>query len=419
MNENGGNGGQLAAERKPRSAVLAGDAAGRFGLWLGQAGLPFLLVAYLGLRGGGFDEIVRSEVGIAAWWIVLLGAAVGVLPLARLSRGAWIALGLFAAFAVWTGLAVGWSESAERSLDELGRVAALLAVFALALSVQGADGLRRAVGAVGAAIALVSGRRAAFAAASGLVPGPRAAGAAAGRTVAAPLPTGLLERARGLRGDRDPAPADPCDSRPERRDQGPRYRPRPGAGAHRLLHLVPRRCGRGGHRPRGPVRPPSRGGSRCCGPALAAGAGARDPDRGREPARRARRRAPDTAGCRPGERDAGDGDRRLRRRRPDRGRTRDRRAPWDRPDDPRFTLPRRCRRRRAGDRRAGRRPGRGCARRALRPLGGVQGPDLASEGADRFDAASGSGRYQLWDSALDANASEPLLGIGPGTFEFW
>ena len=37
--------------------------------------LPFTLVLYLGLRGGGYDLIAYSEVGIAVWWIVLLGCS--------------------------------------------------------------------------------------------------------------------------------------------------------------------------------------------------------------------------------------------------------------------------------------------------------------------------------------------------------
>ena len=32
---------------------------------------------------------------------------------------------------------------------------------------------------------------------------------------------------------------------------------------------------------------------------------------------------------------------------------------------------------------------------------------------------SSSGRYQFWESAVDAAKTDPLLGIGPGTFEFW
>src|SRR6201999_1094611 len=67
--------------------------------------LAFALVAYLALRGGGYDTIARSEVGVAIWWIVLLAAAAGVLP-ARLRAPALVTIGLLASFTVWTGLAV-------------------------------------------------------------------------------------------------------------------------------------------------------------------------------------------------------------------------------------------------------------------------------------------------------------------------
>src|SRR5687767_1364878 len=87
-------------------------------------GLPFVLVAYLGLKGGGYDTVVRSEVGIAAWWLVLCGAAVGALPATRVTRLGWIGLGLLFAFAAWTALGISWSESSERSMAELGRVLA-------------------------------------------------------------------------------------------------------------------------------------------------------------------------------------------------------------------------------------------------------------------------------------------------------
>ena len=398
--------------------MLAGDAAGRFGLWLGQAGLPFLLVAYLGLRGGGFDEIVRSEVGIAAWWIVLLGAAVGVLPLARLGRGAWIALGLFAAFAAWTGLAVGWSESAERSLDELGRVAALLAVFALALSVQGAAGLRRAVGAVGAAIALVSG----VALLSRLhpawfpdlelpelLPGGQSRlhypldywnGLAAFAAIGIPLLLTLATAARSvairaLATALVPALALTIFFTLSRGGAAEAV-----IGLAVLFAIHPRRL-------------------TLLGPALAAGAGS----------------AILIAAA--SQRDAlVDG--LLTQQAADQGNEmlamaivvclgvgliaaalaiaeRHGIGPTIRVSRSRVAA--------------------GAGVLAIVALvaalaAGVPGelsdrwdefkdPTFASEGANRFDAASGSGRYQLWDSALDAGASEPLLGIGPGTFEFW
>jgi hypothetical protein len=48
-----------------------------------------------------------------------------------------IAIGMLAGFAAWTGLAIGWSQSAEQSVTEVGRIAAYLGVLVLAIAVQG------------------------------------------------------------------------------------------------------------------------------------------------------------------------------------------------------------------------------------------------------------------------------------------
>lgn len=118
--------------------------------------LTCALIAYLSLKGGGYDLIVRSEVGLAIWWLVLFGTLIGLLPLARIGTTGWTMLGLLAGLALWTGLGIGWSESAERSVAELGRVTTYLGVFALALFAGGRDALRRTVGALATAIALVA-----------------------------------------------------------------------------------------------------------------------------------------------------------------------------------------------------------------------------------------------------------------------
>lgn len=145
-----------------RPALRGGDAAARLAWLRAEAGpllgttiLPFVLVLYLALEGGGYDSVVRGEVGLAIWWIVLLGALVGALPVARPRAGAWVAAGLLAMFAIWTGLGISWSDSSERSITELARVATYLGVIVLAISVQGRDGLRRTVYSVGAALAVV------------------------------------------------------------------------------------------------------------------------------------------------------------------------------------------------------------------------------------------------------------------------
>ncbi|HEX4466105.1 MAG TPA: O-antigen ligase family protein [Solirubrobacteraceae bacterium] len=117
--------------------------------------LAFAVVAYLALSDGGYDTIVRSQVGVAVWWIVLLGALAGILP-GRIGKAGWVAIGLLAAFALWTGLATGWSESAERSTIELGRVATYLGVLVLAIALQGRAGARHTINGLASAIGLVT-----------------------------------------------------------------------------------------------------------------------------------------------------------------------------------------------------------------------------------------------------------------------
>jgi len=121
-------------------------------VWL----LGFLLVVYLALNGGGFDPVIRNQLGIAVWWGVLLGLAVGALPLNKLRYGSWVALGLLAAYVGWVALSFLWSRSPEGTVADLGRVATYLGVFALALSIRGPKGARRMAGALGTAIVVVA-----------------------------------------------------------------------------------------------------------------------------------------------------------------------------------------------------------------------------------------------------------------------
>jgi O-antigen ligase len=118
--------------------------------------LCFGLVVYLGLEGGGYDALVHDQVGIAVWWVLLAATLVGALPRRRLGRCAWIALGLFAAFVVWTGLSLVWTESIDRTSADLARVAGYLGIFALALFSRGRRESQRVLGAVAAAIVVVS-----------------------------------------------------------------------------------------------------------------------------------------------------------------------------------------------------------------------------------------------------------------------
>src|SRR3954469_20637999 len=114
-----------------------------------------LLVAYLGLEGGGFDPLVSDQVGIAVWWVLLFAVAGAPLPQLRLGRGPWLALGLLLGFVAWTALSLGWTESVEKTAADLARVATCLGVLALALFSGGGRNRARMVAALAAAIALV------------------------------------------------------------------------------------------------------------------------------------------------------------------------------------------------------------------------------------------------------------------------
>lgn len=118
--------------------------------------LPFALVVYVALRGGGFDASVRAEVGIVVWVVLAVGVAAGLLPRLPVTRTAAVTIGLFAALIAWTTLAIAWTESAEKTIDELARTLTYFGFFLLAIAIQGRGGLRRTAGAVGAAIGVVA-----------------------------------------------------------------------------------------------------------------------------------------------------------------------------------------------------------------------------------------------------------------------
>ena len=118
--------------------------------------LGFGLLAYLGLKGGGYDPLVHDQIGIAIWWVLLLGALVGALPRTRLGTLAWATLGLLAAFALWTGLSLIWTESTEQTAAETALVATYAGVFALTLFSRDRGRPRHLLAAIAAGITLVA-----------------------------------------------------------------------------------------------------------------------------------------------------------------------------------------------------------------------------------------------------------------------
>ena len=134
---------------RPVPAIAGEDVAA----WL----LAFAPTVYLALTGGGgYDIVGRSQVGILLWWVVLLGALVGVLPRRRISAPAWVAAALLAAFLALTWIAVGWTQSDERTLVEAGRVASYLGMLVIGLSLISRRNVRWLLAGLASAIGVIA-----------------------------------------------------------------------------------------------------------------------------------------------------------------------------------------------------------------------------------------------------------------------
>ncbi len=92
-------------------------------------------VFVLSYANGGFDSTTQAYAGIAAWWLLGLGAATGVAS-ARLGadRLTLWAVGLLASYAVWVLISMRWAADAGRAFAQFDQVALYVAVLALAVA---------------------------------------------------------------------------------------------------------------------------------------------------------------------------------------------------------------------------------------------------------------------------------------------
>ena len=122
---------------------------------LGAWALPFALIMLLAFSGGGYDPIVRGQVGVVVWWTILVGAVLGTVRLRGGPVGR-LAVALFAGFVLWTVVGLSWTESTERTVGEIARLAALLGVLILGVASQSGAAARHTVNGAACAITAVA-----------------------------------------------------------------------------------------------------------------------------------------------------------------------------------------------------------------------------------------------------------------------
>lgn len=103
--------------------------------------LPVALIGYLGVRQGGYDTVISSQVAIAAWWVILLLLAFGLVR-ARLGRAGSIGIGLLAGYAAWTTLSLAWTESSESTMTDVSQMLLYVGLMLLVLLVRGRQAIR-------------------------------------------------------------------------------------------------------------------------------------------------------------------------------------------------------------------------------------------------------------------------------------
>ncbi len=123
---------------------------------LAVTALVAVAVFWVAFDAASYGLESRATLAIAVWWTILMAIVLGLWPLARPGRAAYMAGGFLAALALFTAASMAWAESAERAFTEANRVTLFLGVFALAVLAgsrgnarRWADGLTLATVAIG------------------------------------------------------------------------------------------------------------------------------------------------------------------------------------------------------------------------------------------------------------------------------
>jgi O-Antigen ligase len=139
----------LSATVNARQTLILRNAA----VGIGVAATVFAL----SYAGGGFAPTTRAYAGMAAWWLLGVGAAFGIASArSGVARIAVVAFGLLAAFALWVLISISWASDAERAFAQFDQVALYVAVLAIAIVLARLVPAPVLVGAVAVALCAIA-----------------------------------------------------------------------------------------------------------------------------------------------------------------------------------------------------------------------------------------------------------------------
>lgn len=137
-----------------------GSGFDKFVFWRNVAagGVVAVAIFVLSYANGGFEPTTRAYAAIAAWWLIGVGAALGLgSARARLSRSAIAVTVLFAFFAVWTLISWAWAPDAERAFAGFDQVSLYVAALVVGLFLARAVPAAFLAGGVAVALSAIAG----------------------------------------------------------------------------------------------------------------------------------------------------------------------------------------------------------------------------------------------------------------------
>jgi O-Antigen ligase len=106
---------------------------------------------------GGFSPDLIAGAAIAIWWVVIVGLLARWWRTDKVSHDAVIVSSLLAALAIWTLLSLAWAGDAGRAFVEVVRIAAYLGLFALTALALTVTSARRILTGLAVGLLIVAG----------------------------------------------------------------------------------------------------------------------------------------------------------------------------------------------------------------------------------------------------------------------